>query len=307
MVRRAFGLLVVLALLGVPACAPQVRVETAGADGDGVLTVLVGDGPHRQILEYAVRLAGGRPNIRIENAGEDANRRVASGTADAAYFQHIPAFEGQTAQDGITGLAILARVHVVPYALYSRAHPSLDRIPHFGSVLVPSGRAPLARGLYLLQHARLLTLNKEFGGTSFDDLTVTEANVVDAQRHLTVTQADPEQFPEVIGAVDAVIMNPATAQANGFDPATPLLREPGTRNPYTNVLVGRAANANDPRLVLLARQLERPEVADYIDTEFGGSVIAADPPRGEPTVPPSPTTDSGEPTRPDGRTPPPRP
>jgi D-methionine transport system substrate-binding protein len=72
-------------------------------------------------------------------------------------------------------------------------------------------------------------------------------------------------------------MNPATAQENGFTPATPLLREPATHNPYTNVLVGRAANANDPRLVSLARQLESPEVADYIGTEFGGTVIAAEP------------------------------
>ncbi|GGL03288.1 lipoprotein [Nocardia jinanensis] len=296
--------MVVFAFLGVPACAPEVRVDTSGHVGDGVLTVLVGDGPHRQILEYAAERTGSRLSIRIESAGADANRRVAHGTADAAYFQHIPAFEGRTAQDGITDLAILARVHVVPYGLYSRTYTSLDQIPHFGSVLVPSGQAPLARSLYLLQHARLLTLNKEFGGTSLADLTVTDANVMDSQRHLTITQADPEQFPEVIGAVDAVIMNPVTAQENGFAPATPLLREPAPRNPYTNVLVGRAGNAADPRLVTLARQLESPEVADYIDAEFAGSVIAANPRRIDPPVPTSPDTEPGEPAH---RTPPPRP
>lgn len=99
--------------------------------------------------------------------------------------------------------------------------------------------------------------------------------MVEAQRHLTLTQADPEQFPEVIDAVDAVIMNPDIARENGFTPATPLLREPATGNPYTNVLVGRAENANDPRLVMLARQLESPEVAAYIEAQFGGTVIPA--------------------------------
>ncbi|MEU4314250.1 MetQ/NlpA family ABC transporter substrate-binding protein [Nocardia sp. NPDC024068] len=302
MVRRAGLLLIVFALLGGPACAPEVQVDTSGHGREDELTVLVGDGPHRQILEYAARRTGKR--LIVENAGADANRRVADGTADAAYFQHIPAFEGRTAQEGIAGLAVLARVHVVPYGLYSRTHTSLDRIPHFGSVLVPAGQAPLARSLYLLQHADLLTLNREFGGTSFEDLTVTEANVVDSQRHLTITQTDPEQFPEVIGAVDAVIMNPATAQQNGFDPANPLLREPAPGNPYTNVLIGSAEHADDPRLVLLARELESPELAGYIDAAFGGSVIAANPPRIDPTVPTSPTTRPGEPA---GPTPLPRP
>lgn len=306
MVRRLWLLLAVLAFLGVSACAPEVQVETSDSVGDGALTILVGGGPHRQILEYAARRAG-NSDIRIENAGADANRRVAEGTADAAYFQHIPAFEGQTAQDGIAGLAVLARVHVVPYGLYSSKYSSLDRIPHFGSVLVPAGPAPLARSLYLLQHARLLTLNKQFGGTSFEDLTVTEANIVDSQRHLTITPADTGQFPEVLGAVDIVIMNPDTAHENGFSPATPLLREPALRNPYTNVLVGRADNATDPRLVTLARQLESPEVADYIDATFTGSVLAANPSRPEPFVPAPRALGSEEPTRPDNRTPRPRP
>jgi len=296
-VRRARRLLAVFAFLGVSACAPEVQVDTSGPVSEGVLTVLVGDGPHRQILEYATQRAGSRLSIRIEDADIDANQRVADGTADAVYFQHIPGFEAQTAQDGITGLAVLARVHVVPYALYSRTHTSLDRIPHFGSVLVPAGPAPLARSLYLLQQAQLLTLNKEFGGTAFEDLTVTEENVLEAQRHLTVTQADPDQFPELLDAVEAAIMNPDIARANGFDPATPLLREPGARNPYTNVLVGRAENANDPRLVMLAQQLESPEVAAYIDAEFGGTVIPADPPRIDPAPPTSPDTAPGEPTR----------
>lgn len=284
MVRRAHLLPVLSALLFFTACAPGVQIDEAQGASDHTLTVLVGDGPHRRILEYAAARAGSELDITIEDAGPDANRRVADGSADAAYFQHIPAFEGQTAQDAIAGLAILARVHVVPYAMYSRNCTSLDQVPHFGTVLVPAGQAPLARSLYLLQHAELMTLNKDFGGTSLADLSITEANVVDSQRHLTITQADPAQFPEIIGAVDIVIMNPDSAKDNGFDPAAPLLAEPATANPYVNVLVGRSADAGDPALTLLAHELESPEVADYIDAEFGGTVLAANPSRPEPDV-----------------------
>lgn len=170
----------------------------------------------------------------------------------------------------------------MPYALYSRTCTSLDRVPHFGSVLIASGQAPLARGLHLLQHAQLLTLNKAFGGTTFEDLTVSESNVVDSERHLTITQADPAQFPEVLDAVDLAVMNPDTARDNGFDPATPMLREPATNNPYANVLVGAADHTGRPGLDVLAHYLQSPEVADFIDAEFGGEVIAADPSRPKP-------------------------
>ncbi|MFW0787167.1 MetQ/NlpA family ABC transporter substrate-binding protein [Gordonia sp. CPCC 206044] len=231
------------------------------------------------------RRDGDELHLDIRHAGPDANRQVADGEADAAYFQHIPAFEGQTRRDGIDGLTVLARVHVVPYGLYSRSCASLDTVPHFGTVLIPAGPAPLSRGLYLLQYAKLMTLNKPFGGTALSDLTVTEANVTDSQRHLTISQADPVQFPELVDAVDLVVMNPDTARANGFDPDRPLLREPAADNPYTNVLVGRGRDSDDPALAVLAHRLEGPEISQYVDAGFGGSVIGANPARPEPEVP----------------------
>lgn len=284
MTRRilATGILTLTAMTA--ACAPEAEVSEAELPEDQELTILVGDGPHREILEYAAELASEDLDLRIEDAGDDANLRVRDGEVDAVYAQHIPAFEGEAEQEDLEGLSVLARVHTVPYGLYSEHCTNLEQLPHFATVLIPEGQAPLARGLYLLQHAHLATLNREFGGTEFADLSISEANVVDSQRHLNLAQVEIGQFDDIIDSADAAILTPENAAQFGFDQEDQLVREPAADNPYTHVLVGGDSEGSQG-LTLLAHYLESSEVAEFIDTEFQGQIIPANPAEPEPEIP----------------------
>ncbi|MNC20078.1 Methionine-binding lipoprotein MetQ precursor [compost metagenome] len=49
--------------------------------------------------------------------------------------------------------------------------------------------------------------------------------------------------------------------------------ESATHNPYANILVTNPNLANDPRIKELAKDLQSPQVAEFIRTQFNGSVI----------------------------------
>lgn len=280
--RRRLGP-IVAAVLFLTACAPAVEVDEAERASGDALEVLIGSGPHRQILQHAVDLSDGDLEVSMREAGDDADARLAAGEADAVYAEPLARFEGVVEDEGLVGLRAVARVHVVPYGLYSAECAALDEIPHFSTWLVPRGTVPTARSLHLLQHARLLTLNREFGGTELADLTVGPANIVDDARHLNLSEVDPEQFGETIGAVDGAVMTPDQAEDVGFTDEDLLVREPGPENPYANVLVTRSDDQSAD-LTALAHLLESAAVQDYIETEFEQRVIPARPSSPDPEI-----------------------
>ena len=176
----------------------------------------------------------------------------------------------------------MSTVDVVPYGLYSSKWTDLtdttswvntgivadeitgQSLPHGGKVVLPAQTDfDFARGLYLLQSAGLVKLDRPFGGSAPADLTITEANVVDSLRHLSLlAQYSTEHYPEIYQQYDAVVLSPEQATAIGLDPATDALAvEPGPGNPFASVLVAPSRLAGDPRVLELTHALESPELA----------------------------------------------
>ncbi|ASR01711.1 MetQ/NlpA family ABC transporter substrate-binding protein [Gordonia rubripertincta] len=289
----------VSALVLVAGCSAgtTVRYEETGTAGDA-LTVLAGGEGYRDVLHYVVDhdLAPG-VRLTIADAGDDANSQVADGRADLAFFQIRPAFNGEVGGElderRAAELSVASAVDVAPYALYSSKWQDVaptqswldagivdDRItgrslPHGATVGVPGTPAGLARSLYLLQSANLVRLDRPFGGTQAGDLSITEANVVESQRHLTLRQIDTDFGADAHRNLDAVILDPRSAAAAGLVPARDALAiEPGPHNPYARVLVAPARLAGDPRISALARALEGQQVADYLAKRYSGAIIS---------------------------------
>lgn len=278
------------ALLG---CSAPATVAHESADGE--LVVHVGAGEDHAILAYAAEhLLPDTVRVRLVEATADANAKVAAGEGDLSYFQHAPAFEAEVEQYGDRDLSIVSTVNVVPYGLYSSRWRDLaettdwvnsglvadevagQSLPHGSRVALPATPTGFARGLYLLQSADLVRLDRPFGGTTAVDLTVTEANVLESQRHLSLFGLNYDEYLDAIYRnYDAVVLSPRQAASIGLEPARALAIEPGPANPYAHVLVAPARLAGDPRVLALTHALESPELAAHLTTTYRGANIPA--------------------------------
>ena len=107
----------------------------------------------------------------------------------------MPFLNSDSKDKGYTDLKAAATVHVEPYGIYSDKLTSLDQVPDGGLVLLSNNVSNVARGLYLLQEAGLITLPYKYGDASSQALTITENDIVDNPKNLTFRQVEPAQIP----------------------------------------------------------------------------------------------------------------
>ncbi|MEV8516013.1 MetQ/NlpA family ABC transporter substrate-binding protein [Dactylosporangium sp. NPDC051484] len=294
--RRILAGLLVLA--GLAACGSRTDVtyqSTTRADADTLL-VYVGPGDYREILQYAVDHLLPQPaKVQLADAPTNAGQKVEAGDADLVFDQEGPAFEAGRA--AFPSLNVVAKVNVIPYALYSSKWKDVtetqswvnagivedevhgESLPHGSKVVLPGDDEGFARGLYLLQSAKLVRLDRPFGGTAPMDLSITEANVKDSLRHLSLLGLHSDvHLREVYQQYDAIVLNPRQAATLGLNPAKDALAvEPGPGNPWAHVLVAPSRLAGDPRVLALAHALESPELAEFLKTRYPGANLPATP------------------------------
>jgi D-methionine transport system substrate-binding protein len=148
-------------------------------------------------------------------------------------------------------------------------------LPHGSKVVLPADTESFARGLYLLQSAHLLKLDRPFGGTRPVDLTITEANVRDSLRHLKLLGLSSDvHLKEIYQTYDALVLDPKQAASLGLDPGKDAIAvEPGPKNPYATVLVAPSRLAGDPRVLELTHALESPELARFLAAKYPGAIL----------------------------------
>jgi D-methionine transport system substrate-binding protein len=274
--RRRLPAAAVAALLsGLAACGSPTAATRVALTARDTLIAYAGPGDFREVLHFAVtELLPPTAGIRLADAPPDANQQIVAGAADLAFAQEWASF--QAGRAGYPSLGVVSRVNVVPYAVYSATWTRLADIPHGGKVVLPGRTEDFARGLYLLQNAGPLKLDRPFGGITPADLTITEDNVTDQLRHLTLPALHTgERLAEIFPKYDAFVLTPAQAAVLGLDPADALAVEPAPRNPYVHVLVAPARLGTDPRVVALVRALESPRLARFLKQRYRGANVSA--------------------------------
>lgn len=277
-------------------CSGEVPVTYDDVSAGDVLRVQVGGEGYRDVLQFVVdRKLAGDIELELTEAGDSTNSAVSEGSSDLAFYQTQPAFLGQQETISLDSLSIASLVDVAPYGLYSSKWADLNTtedwvnsdladdsvngqsLPHGSIVALPATQSGYARALYLLQTVDLVKLDRPFGGITVADLSVSQANVLESQRHLNLRGLDFTGYAEDIYAnYDAVILDSITAVDIGLSPARDALAiEPGPDNPYARVLVAPARLAGDPRVSALAHALEGPEVAEYLASTYQGKFISA--------------------------------
>ncbi|WP_432067708.1 MetQ/NlpA family ABC transporter substrate-binding protein [Streptomyces sp. C10-9-1] len=264
--------------LGLTACGTSSDPGTssgAAADGSAPLVVAASPTPHADILAFVKDTLAEKEGLTLEiKEFTDyvlPNTATQQGQVDANFFQHKPYLDDFNEKNGTT-LVPVADVHLEPLGLYAgKAGKAggLADITAGQTIAVPNDTTNEGRALHLLADNGLITL-KEGAGTD-----ATLADIADA-KGLTFKELEAATLPRALNDVDAAVINGNYAIEADLRPARDaLVLEKAEGNPYANLLAVKKGDEDDPRVAKLVRLLQSAEVADFIEDEYQGSVVAA--------------------------------
>lgn len=271
--------------LGLAACGGSTNPGTSAggtsAPSNEPLTVMADVKPHAELIKKAQEdgLLGDVQVKVTEISGQiDPNKLVQDGDMDANFFQHVPYLKNWNAENQ-GSLVDVATVHVEPLGLYSKKVGNAQSLPNDSTIAIPQDPTNLARGLFLLSDAGLLTMDVKADDPNLDYSKVTTKNVTGNPKNITFIEIDRPQLAATLDdpKVAMSIVNGNYALEAGLTPETDAkFLEKAAGNPYANVLVTRPELQNDPRVKKLAEALTSQQIKDYIKATYKGSVLPAE-------------------------------
>lgn len=271
MFLRRTAVLSAAALLtaGLAACS-------SGGDSE-TLVISASSTPHVEILEHIADsgvLGDVKLDIKPVTGEIDPNELLVAGDVQANYFQHAPYLADWQKQKGVTDLVSVADVHLEPMGLYSEKITAVDQLADGSTIALPKDTTNFARGLYLLESAGLIQMDKPFAEADLS--VVTQENIKGNPKNLKFVEIERSQLARNLGdpQITAAVINSNYAIEAGLTPADDaLLSEKVENNPFANLLVVRAADQDDAGVKALAEALESPETATWIQENYSGSVV----------------------------------
>jgi len=239
---KKLGLAAILSLAALPALAQQTQTVRIGAT----------PGPHAQILEAVKPIAAKKGlDIKIVEFSDYVvpNTALAGGDIEANSFQNQPYLDNQVADRGFKIESVGLTVNF-PIGIYSKKHKSLDALPSGATISIPNDPT-----------------NGGFKPTPID--------VVDNPKKLKFVEIEAAQGPRVLEDVDASIINTNYATSGGLDPVKDPIARENPKGPYVNLIAVRSEDKNKPWVKALVESYHTPEVKQFIEEKFKGSVLTS--------------------------------
>lgn len=200
------------------------------------------------------------------------NQDLESGELDANYFQHIPYFENQIADNGYN-FTNAGGVHVEPIAIYSQKYKSLSELPDGATIIMSNSVTDQGRILGILEDEGLIKLKEgvERSVATLDDIAENPKNLV----------IDANSAPEMLvpyyeeGEGDAIAINSNFAIDAQIKPNEESIAIESTESAYTyaNIIATRAGDEKSEAITKLLEVLRSKDVQDFIISEWGGAVV----------------------------------
>lgn len=202
------------------------------------------------------------------------NQGLDQGELDLNQFQHLQFLAGfNVASD--TDLTPVGATAVFPLGLYSLEHDSVEAIPEGSQIAIPNDETNQARALLVLQEAGLIELAD--GGNSFS----TPLDIVAEGSKVTVTPVDAAQTAIALksGSVAASVINNDFVTDAGLTAEDAVFSDDpngDAAQPYINIWVASAENADNPDYATLVDIWHSPEVEAAALEESGGTAVFKD-------------------------------
>lgn len=244
---------------------------SSGVQADETIKVGVTGGPHEQVMEVVKQVAAKNGlTIKIVEFSDyvQPNAALAGGDLDANSYQHLPYLDAQVKDRGYKLIRVADTV-TFPMGIYSKKVKSLAELQPGAKIAVPNDPTNGGRALLLLQKQGLIKLRADAG------LKATPLDIVENPRKLKIVELDAAQIPRSLDDVDAAAINTNFAMEAGLKPKQDAIAIEDPKGPYVNIIAIREADRSKPWVSKLVAAYHSPEVKQYIESKFGGAVIAA--------------------------------
>lgn len=234
------------------------------------LKVGVSAGPYGDILKFAGDIAAKEGiNIQIVEFSDYTlpNEALNGGDIDVNNFQHRPYLDNQVSQRGYKLVAVEPSI-IVPTAVYSSKISDLSELKDGATVAIPNDPSNGARALQLLEKGGVLKLAEGVGAKA------TPLDIAENPKNLKIVELDAAQLPRSLGDVDAAVCMLNYALGAGLNPKDSLLIE-DKQSEWGLWFVTRVDNQDDPTIRRYIEIYRSPEVKEFIETKFQGTIIPA--------------------------------
>ena len=133
---------------------------------------------------------------------------------------------------------------------------------------IPNDTTNEARALLLLEANGIIKLKEGAG------ITATIRDIVENPHNITFKENEAAQLPRVLQDVDYAVINSNYAISAGINPVKDALAQEGAASAYSNILVVKEGNENSDKTKALQAALLSKKVADFITSQYGGSVVS---------------------------------
>ncbi len=234
------------------------------------LTVAATPVPHAEILEQiAPKLAEKDIDLNIVVVTDYVlpNMMVDEKEADANFFQHTPYLDEFNKNHNINLVALTPAIHIEPIAGYSQKIKDIKELPDGAKVSIPNDPSNGGRALILLHNEGLIKLKDP------SNILSTTFDVVENPHKLTFVELEAPMLARTLDEVELALINTNFALDAGLNPTKDSLFIEGAQSPYTNIIVIRPENENDPRIKALMEAVTSDEVRQFIETKYEGSIV----------------------------------
>jgi len=264
-------------LLALIAVTATLLIATAPAGADQTLKIGVTPGPHEAIVDEVARLGAKRGlSITVVPISDYAvpNAALDAGDLDANSFQNPP-FLDQQISDRHFKISAVGKTIFLPMGIYSKKIKTLAALRDGAIVAIPNDPTNGARGLLLLQSAKLIALKD--GGTRLSS----PADIVGNPKHIQIRELNAAQTPRSLDDLDAAAINGNYAATAGLAPNRDALFAEGggvgeaLRSVYSNVIAVRTADKDKPWVHALVALYHSTEIRGFIIRHFNGTIYPA--------------------------------
>lgn len=211
---------------------------------------LAKEGVKLEIVEFTDYV---QPNIALNDKNLDAN-----------FFQHKPYLDEFNKSRNMN-LVSIGSVHLEPMSVFSKKIKDIKDLKDGAHVAIPNDPTNGGRALLVLQSAGLIKLRDGA------PITATPQDIAENPKHLVFSELEAPQLPRTLEDADISVINMNFALEAKLDPKSAIYTE-SSDSPYANIVVVRAGDENRPELKKLIDALHSPEVKDFINKKYGGSV-----------------------------------
>ena len=241
-----------------------------GAASAETIKVGVTPGPHAQVLEAAKAVAAKKGlDIQIVEFSDYVvpNAALEAGDLQANSFQHQPYLDNQVADRKYKIVAVGNTINF-PMGIYSKKVKTWDEVKTGATLAIPNDPTNGGRVLILLRDKGIIKLKDGVG------FKPTLLDISDNPKKLKITEVDAAQLPRTLPDVDVAGINTNYATQAGLDPVKDAILREEPKGPYANIIAVRAVDKDKPWVKTLVESYQSPEVKDFIEKTFKGSVLA---------------------------------